>query len=208
MTLYGITGGIGMGKSTSARLLVDWHVPVVDTDLLARELVQPGQPALAEIVTAFGPHLLDSQGQLRRKALGEIVFASEEKRRQLESILHPRIRTAWLESVRHWRKAAHPAGAIVIPLLFETDAANEFDCVICVACQPGTQHKRLAARGWSPAEIDRRNASQWPVQKKNDAARHVIWTEPSIEIHAAQLSRILGRDGSLPAPEFQLSAKR
>ncbi len=193
MKLYGITGGIGMGKSASARLLVQWGIPVVDTDVLARQLVEPGQPALAEIVAAFGPEMLDDSGALRRAALAAAVFADNTKRQRLEEILHPRIRTAWQTEVASWRDAGQPAGAVVIPLLFETKAEGEFDQIICVACLPATQHRRLSERGWTTDEIDRRIASQWPTQQKIDRAHRVIWTEPELDVHAAQLARILGR---------------
>jgi dephospho-CoA kinase len=196
MKLYGITGGIGMGKSASARLLAQWGLPVADTDVLARQLVEPGQPALTEIISAFGPEILDASGALRRAALAAAVFSDDVKRQQLESILHPRIRAAWQADVAAWRQAGHPAGGVIIPLLFETKAETEFDQIICVACLPATQRRRLAERGWTNDEIDRRIASQWPVQQKMDRSHRVIWTEPSLAVHAAQLARTIGRPGS------------
>ncbi len=194
MKLYGITGGIGMGKSTSARLLADWGVPVSDTDILARQLVEPGQPALAEIVDVFGPTMLDESGRLRRQALADAVFGRDDARRRLEAILHPRIRAAWQQEVTAWREAGQAAAAIIIPLLFETKAEAEFDLVICVACRPETQRVRLQERGWTSDGIDRRLVSQMPASEKMDRADRVVWTEPSVEIHAAQLARILGRN--------------
>ncbi len=192
MKLYGITGGIGMGKSVSARLLAQWGIPVVDTDVLARQLVEPGQPALQEIVAAFGPEMLDDSGALHRSALATAVFADETKRRKLEGILHPRIRAAWQADVASWRHAGQTAGAVVIPLLFETNAAGEFDHIICVACLPATQRRRLAERGWTNTEMDRRINAQLPTQQKIDRAHRVIWTEPDLDVHAAQLARIVG----------------
>ena len=191
MKLIGVTGGIGMGKSMTAQLLGEHGVPVCDTDILARQLVEPGQPALAEIVDAFGPQVLDANGRLRRRTVAEIVFADAAKRERLESILHPRIRTAWLDEAAGWRRESKDYGAVIIPLLFETQAAAEFDCIICVACGAASQRQRLSARGWSLEEIEKRNASQWPVQAKIDRADRLIWTEPSVEVHAAQLHRIL-----------------
>jgi dephospho-CoA kinase len=193
MRLLGVTGGIGMGKSMTAQLLGERGIPVVDTDILARQLVEPGQPALAEILESFGHDLADEHGRLRRRALAGIVFADEKKREHLESILHPRIRTAWLEQAAAWRRESRGCGAVIIPLLFETNGASEFDCIVCVACGADSQRRRLAARGWSVEEIEKRNASQWPVQVKMDRSHRVIWTEPSVEIHAAQLDRILGQ---------------
>lgn len=200
MKLYGITGGIGMGKSASARFLAEWGVPVIDTDALARQLVEPGQPALDEIRAAFGPAMIDDAGQLRRAALAATVFNSDALRRRLEAILHPRIRTAWQTEVGRWRQAGLPTGAVIIPLLFETKAESELDCVICVACLPATQRRRLRDRGWSEDEIDRRLAAQWPVHQKIERANRIVWTEPSLDIHAAQLARILGRPGMSASP--------
>jgi dephospho-CoA kinase len=193
MIVIGLTGGIGMGKSTSASLLEQQGVRVVDTDDLARRVVEPGQPALEEIRQAFGENVIAADGGLRRKQLAETVFADDVKRRRLEAILHPKIRELWLAQVRSWRDQQVPIGVVVIPLLFETDAAAQFDSVICVACSSATQRKRLLARGWSNEQIQQRMAAQWPVQKKIDLSNYVVWTEPDQQTHAAQLKRILER---------------
>ncbi|MET0093863.1 MAG: dephospho-CoA kinase, partial [Sedimenticola sp.] len=92
MFTVGLTGGIGSGKSVVTRRFADLGVPVIDADLVAREVVEPGQPALAEITARFGSQLLDDEGKLRRKALREIVFNNNKARADLEAILHPRIR--------------------------------------------------------------------------------------------------------------------
>ncbi|MFM1767813.1 MAG: hypothetical protein RJA22_342 [Verrucomicrobiota bacterium] len=193
MILYGLTGGIGMGKSTAARLLAEAGVPVIDTDAVARQVVEPGQPALAEIVRAFGPGMLDAGGALRREALARVVFADEARRRELEAITHPRIRERWLAQAAAWRAEGRPCAVVVIPLLYETDAAAQFDRVVCVACSARSQWQRLEARGWARDQIEGRLAAQWPAQKKMDLAHYVVWTEPGVEVHAAQLRRILQR---------------
>ena len=145
MIRIGLTGGIGMGKSTAAALLAAQGFPVVDTDDLARDIVEPGQPALADIRACFGPGVIAEDGSLRRDEVAKIVFADQEKRRQLEAILHPRIRECWQSSLKRWREAGAAAGVVVIPLLFETGAEKEFDRVLCTACTAGTQMKRLQA---------------------------------------------------------------
>lgn len=193
MRLLGLTGGVGMGKSTCAQLLSVRGVPVVDTDALAREVVEPGQPALAEIRQRFGPEVIDSNGALRRDTLARRVFAHSEERKELESILHPRIRALWRARVDSWRSQATPVAAVAIPLLYETKAEAEFDSVICTACSPATQHARLQARGWPSEQIHQRILAQWPVEEKIAQANFVIWTEGPVEIHAAQLERILSR---------------
>ena len=180
-----------MGKSTSAALLRARGVPVIDTDQLAREVVEPGAPALAEIAKAFGRDVLDAEGRLRRDELARRVFADDTQRATLEAILHPRIRERWLAQVATWRNETHATAAVVIPLLYETNAESHFDAIICVACSPASQRQRLLARGWSEDQIAQRLRAQWPTQKKIDLADFLIWTDGPLDLHAAQLSRIV-----------------
>jgi dephospho-CoA kinase len=191
MKVLGLTGGIGMGKSTSARLLHARGVPVVDTDDLARQVVQPGQPALTEVLAAFGPQIAGPDGQLRRDELARRVFADPAARERLEAILHPPIRALWRAQVETWRAEGCPLAVVVIPLLFETKAEAELDATICVACSAATQRQRLLARGWSPEQIEQRLSAQSPVEAKIARADYVIWTEADLEVHAAQIERIL-----------------
>ena len=182
-----------MGKSTSAQLLRDRRVPVVDTDDLARQVVEPGQPALAEVRGAFGPGIVGPDGQLRRDQLAQRVFADPAARTRLESILHPPIRALWRAQVETWRTQALPLAVVVIPLLFETRAETELDATICVACSAATQRERLQARGWSPEQIHQRLRAQWPIQQKIARADYLVWTEAGLDLHAAQIERILQR---------------
>ncbi len=191
MKLLGITGGIGMGKSTAGYLLEKRGIPVIDTDLLARRLVEPGQPALAEIVRLFGPSILDAQGVVNRSELARRVFSTPELRQKLEAILHPKIREAWLEQTANWRSQNIRMGAVIIPLLFETEAQKEFDHTLCLACSPQTQMHRLQARGWTTEGIKQRISAQWPIEKKVERSDVVIWTEGTMEILAAQLAAIV-----------------
>ena len=147
MKLLGITGGIAMGKSTSGRLLRQNGVPVTDADDIARQLVEPGQPALAEIRERFGPAVFLPDGCLDREALARQVFALPSAGPDSEAILHPRIRALWQAGAEAWRKAGHPCGAIVIPLLFETKAEPLFDATLCVACSAAEQAGTGSA-GW------------------------------------------------------------
>ena len=192
MKVFGVTGGVGMGKSTAARLLCECGVPVVDTDELARQVVQPGEPALAEIQKQFGPDVVGPDGQLRRDVLAKLVFADPAAREALEAITHPPIRRLWQSQVQQWRAEGKAAAAVIIPLLFETGAESGFDAVVCVACTPAAQRQRLAERGWSAREIEQRNAAQLPVGQKMAKSHYVVWTEGDLESHAAQWRRILG----------------
>ena len=191
MKVVGLTGGVGMGKSTAAQLLGSRGAAVVDTDDLARQVVEPGQPALAEVREAFGPGIVGPDGRLRRDELARRVFADAASRQRLEGILHPPIRALWRAQVETWRTAGRPLAVVVIPLLFETKAEAELDATICVACSAATQHQRLLARGWSPEHIEQRLQAQWPVETKMACADYVVWTEAGLDVHAMQIERIL-----------------
>ena len=191
MKLLGLTGGIGMGKSTAAGIISDLGVPVVDTDLIARQVVEPCQEALGEIQAAFGPEVIRPDGQLSREALAQRVFADPEARQRLEGILHPRIRQIWLRQVEDWRAEGRAIGAVVIPLLFETAAEKQFDAIVCVACSARTQLERLAGRGWSEREIRQRMQAQMPIEKKIALSTFVVWNEGSLSVHREQLALIL-----------------
>lgn len=194
MKLFGLTGGIGMGKSAAAHILVQCGIPVEDTDDLARSVVAPGQPALAEIQRNFGDDVISPEGTLRRDVLARIVFSDPSAREKLEAITHPRIRELWKQRVEMWRSLSLPkAACIAIPLLFETGAESEFDATICIACSPRTQRSRLAVRGWGAEQTAQRISAQWPIEKKMDKANHVVWSEGRLEILSSQLEVILGQ---------------
>ncbi|MFZ5465874.1 MAG: dephospho-CoA kinase [Pseudomonadota bacterium] len=156
MLKIGLTGGVASGKSTVAALFAAHGAPIIDTDLIARELVAPGQPALAEIADRFGPDALNSDGSLDRPWLRRRIFADDGARRQLEDILHPRIRAEVrrrLEALRQTSIAAtgrpHPApyAIVVIPLLVETGAYDEIlDRVLVVDVPEALQLERLMTR--------------------------------------------------------------
>ena len=203
MKVCGLTGGVGMGKSTAAGFFREHGAQIVDTDELARNLVQRGQPALADIQAAFGKNVIGSTGELKRGELAQIIFEDVNARKILEAILHPRIREQWLAQVETWRaapkrcdggrKESHPLAVVVIPLLFETQAESHFDKIICVACSAAAQRERLLARGWTPGQIEQRNAAQMPVEQKIARADYVVWTDGALDMHAKQIGRILAK---------------
>jgi dephospho-CoA kinase len=199
MKLFGLTGGVGMGKSTAERLLRERGVPVVDTDGLARQVVEPGQPALDEIQRAFGPEVIASDGRLLREEMARRVFADPGARQQLEAITHPRIRELWRTQAAAWRAEGKPLAVVAIPLLFEVGAEQEFDAVLCVACTAQTQRQRLRERGWSTEQIKQRVAAQWPIEKKMERADYVVWNEGGLDVLAAQLEKLLQRPAA-PSP--------
>jgi dephospho-CoA kinase len=179
-----------MGKSTAEQWLRRRGVPAVDTDLLARQIVEPGMPALDEIQRVFGNEFIDAAGRLRRRELSRRVFSNPAARRQLEDITHPRIRELWRKQMELWRTQGRPLAVVVIPLLFETGAERELDATVCVACSAATQRRRLLDRGWIEAEIAQRNAAQLPIDTKIARAGFVVWSEGGLEVFEAQLNRI------------------
>jgi dephospho-CoA kinase len=180
-----------MGKSTAARFFRERGAQIVDTDELARRLVQPGQPALAAIQSVFGKRVISSTGELNRAELAQIVFADADARKKLEAILHPLIREQWFAQIEAWRGENYPLAVVVIPLLFETRAESHFDKIICAACSTVAQRERLLARGWTPEQIEQRIAAQMPVEKKIARADFVIWTDGALDMHARQIERLL-----------------
>jgi dephospho-CoA kinase len=193
MKLLGLTGGVGMGKSTAAAFFQKRGLRIVDTDQIARELVQPGQPALDEIRRALGDKFISPDGQLRRDELAKVVFKDPAARKKLEEILHPRIRERWLAQVETWRSENRPFAIVVIPLLYETRAEPHFDKIICVACSENSRRQRLGDRGWTQSQTDARIAAQMPVTDKIARANFVIWSEGALENHSRQVDRILDR---------------
>jgi dephospho-CoA kinase len=190
MRRIGLTGGIATGKSHVRAQFERLGVPTVDADVLAREAVAPGTPGLAAVVARFGNRVLAADGSLDRKALGAIVFADAEARRDLEAIVHPRVRlatNAWFDAL----PAATPFAIADIPLLYETGRDADFDRVIVVSCDPETQLRRVMERdGLSDAEARARIAAQLPIQAKSARADFVIRTDGSKDETDAQVGRI------------------
>ncbi|KHL05183.1 dephospho-CoA kinase [Sinomonas humi] len=185
MLRVGLTGGIASGKSEAARRLVELGAVLVDADLLAREVVEPGSDGLAEIVEAFGPEMLTDDGALDRAALGALVFADPARRERLNSIVHPRVRARAAEIV-----AQAPTDAVVvqdIPLLVETGQAANFDTVIVVDAPDEVRIRRLGERNGLTEEQSRaRMSAQASRAERLAAADYVIENTGSLaELRAA-----------------------
>ena len=179
-----------MGKSTVATLLARRGVAVVDTDDLAREVVQPGEPALEEVKREFGPAVLNPSGELNREAMAGVVFGDDVARKKLETILHPRIQQLWQSKLATWRSEGRVQACVIIPLLFETRVESEFDAVVCIACSVATQRQRLSSRGWTLEQIEQRVAAQMPVAEKMSRAHRVVWSEGDLDVLARQCDLI------------------
>ncbi len=175
MKLFGLTGGIASGKSTVAQILRDQGFVVLSADTLAREVVQPGEQAYQDIVKTFGTDVVQKDGQLDRAALGRIVFADPEKRKQLEGITHPNIAQRAAEQIAEQADQGQTHLFYEVPLLFETNMQAMFHAVILVALSPEEQQKRLQQReGWTEEEALQRIQSQMPLEEKRALADHVI----------------------------------
>jgi dephospho-CoA kinase len=191
-----LTGGIATGKSVCLRRLEELGAPVIDADVVARAVVAPGTPALAAIVTRFGPSMLRPDGSLDRAALGALVFADAEARADLERIVHPAV----YDAIERWfderaSEAADNRGprlAIAdIPLLYETGQERRFDRVVVAACSPQEQLARLMARDrMAEDEARRRIAAQWPIDHKRARADLVIDTSGTLAETMANVDRV------------------
>jgi dephospho-CoA kinase len=184
----GLTGGIGSGKSEAARQFARLGATVIDTDLIARQLVEPGQAALAEIVDAFGAGVLDADGRLNRDRLRQQVFADPSRRRLLESILHPRIRArALLEAGR----AQAPYCLLVIPLLAETGDDYRLDRVLLIDCPENLQRQRARARdALSEADLDAILAAQASRAARQAIADDIILNDADLQALTVAVRRL------------------
>jgi dephospho-CoA kinase len=189
--LIGLTGGIACGKSTVSRLLAARGAVIIDADVLAREVVAPHGPALADIVATFGAEVLGPDGALDRAALGARVFASPEARARLERITHPRIAALSLERLRDARTSGASLVVYDAALLFESGRAEAFRPVVVVTAPREVQRQRLMDRdGLDTAAADARIDSQMPVAAKAALADHVIDNGQSVAHTEAQVAAL------------------
>ena len=192
MLKVGLTGSIAVGKSFVVGVLSELGCRIIDADRVAREVVAPGAPGLKKVVEAFGSHILKSDGSLDRAKMGEIVFADETKRLQLNSILHPFIIKRQDEMIRHLEQE-DPQGIAVVDaaLMIESGGYQRFDKLIVVHCRPDVQLQRLMARDHlSPQEAERRTAAQMPQEEKKKYADFLIDTSEGFESTRTQTEQV------------------
>jgi dephospho-CoA kinase len=188
MLRVALTGGIASGKSLVAAELAARGAVIIDADVLAREVVEPGTPALAAIIDKFGPQIM-RDGELDRSQLGAIVFADPDARRDLERIVHPAVRARAAELER----AADPDAVVVhvIPLLVETGQQQDFDVVVTVDVDHETQIQRLIARnGFSRAEAAARVDAQADSEERRTAADVVVDNHGNLEDLREQIAAL------------------
>ena len=188
MLIIGLTGGIGSGKSTVANMFAELGVPIIDMDLIARQVVEPGQPALQQIINTFGDDLLKDDGQLNRQQLSQIIFNSTEKRRQLEAILHPLIRE---ETERQLEQLEAPYCIVVIPLLLESDQRSLVDRILVIDIPESLQISRTIQRdGVSAEQVEKILASQVDRQSRLTAADDIINNSGELEALRLQVKEL------------------
>ncbi len=184
----GLTGGIASGKSTVANLFAELGVPIVDTDLLSREVVAPGSPLLREITDHFGEQIRSGDGSLNRQELRKRIFSDPKERQWLETQLHPAIRQ--LTDARS-EAATGPYVIVAIPLLVETGGAARFDRVLVVDCDPDLQLARLMARdGTGREEALRMLAAQAPRSERLAVADDVIHNDGALASLRDQVAKL------------------
>ncbi|HET9861797.1 MAG TPA: dephospho-CoA kinase [Steroidobacteraceae bacterium] len=200
----GLTGGIACGKSTVANLFAALGASIVDTDLLAREVVAPGSPLLPQIAAHFGLQVLQEDGSLDRAALRDLVFASPAERQWLEQLTHPAIRE--LTDLR-CETATGKYVIVAIPLLVETGGADRFDRVLVVDCQPELQLARLQARdGMTRAQAERMLAAQASREKRLAVADDVVRNDGDLATLRNQVEKLHRRYLSAAAAQAEGAA--
>jgi dephospho-CoA kinase len=194
MLRLGLTGGIASGKSAVAAMLRELGFPVLDADSLAHTLIEQGQPAYQEVVSTFGPSILDAQGRVDRAKLGAIVFADRAKLDALNAIVHPRVKAAILGQFDKWqRDGIRDAAFVEAALLVEAGYVNELDGLVVAWSKPQQQIERLRARGMSDAEARKRIAAQMPVEEKLKFATEKIDCSGSIEVTRRQVESLAAK---------------
>lgn len=183
MLVVGLTGNIGSGKSTVARLLAARGIPVIDADLLAREATAPGSPALAAIVARWGPGMRAPDGSLDRAALRHIVFASAAERAALDAIVHPEVESRRNALLAAARARGDRVQVCDIPLLFEAGLAGRMDVILLVDAPRELRLERLVRdRGLDRAEALAMIASQLPAEEKRARSDYVIDNDGTLEV--------------------------
>jgi dephospho-CoA kinase len=190
MLLVGLTGGIGTGKSTVARMLEKRGAVVFDADALARHAVAPGTPGFDQVVERFGPNVLAPGGGLDREALASIVFSDPAARRDLEGIVHPEVRRMFAEGCEEYRDSDRVV-VFSAPLLVETGMHTAFDLLIVVSAPVATQIERLMRdRGMAERDVQARIAAQLPLEAKAEVADIPLDNEGTLEDLERRVERL------------------
>lgn len=205
MDIYGLTGGIGSGKSAAAAFFEECGVPVVSADELSRVVVTPGSEGLAAVVAAFGEGVLAANGELDRRKLGAHVFKDPTQRARLEGILHPRIRDCFQDVLAALEATGHTMVVYEVPLLFENNLDKQMKAVILVSAPEDQRIARVVARDkLSPEDVRARMAAQMDDKSRRARAHHVVENDGDLEhLHAqieALIAKLMPRKPGAPPP--------
>lgn len=194
MKLVGLTGGIASGKSTVAKILRQLGAAIVDADMLSREVVAPGHDGWNEIVATFGSEVLQADQNLDRQKLRTLIFNNPDARKQLEAIIHPRVRALAEQRIREHGEAGYAVVVYEVPLLFEGDLQQWLRPVILVACNVDTQRQRLQQRdGLDAAAAQKHIDAQMSLEKKRRLADYVIENDGSLADLESQVRAVLAK---------------
>ncbi len=194
MLKMGLTGGIASGKSAVAAMLREMGFPVLEADVVAHKLLEPGQAANDEVLREFGAELADEQGKIDRAKLGAMVFADPAKLAKLNRIIHPRVKETILKQFEEWkRNGVRDAGFVEAALLVEAGIEKDLDGLVVAFCTPEQQLERLRSRGMSEIEAKRRMAAQMPVGEKLRHATETIDCSETLEETRAQVRALAAK---------------
>lgn len=201
--IVGLTGGIACGKSTVSRMFEQLGCVIIDADQVAREVVAPGEEGLEAVVRRFGPSVLNEDGTLDRKSLGDLVFKEEKARQDLNAILHPLIRKRMNQKKEKALKDHPPLIIMDIPLLYESKQEQTVEAVIVVYVSPDEQLRRLMERDHlTHDDAKRRINSQWSIEEKKQRADYLVdnsgslsETREQVESLFFKLAKEIGNDG-------------
>jgi dephospho-CoA kinase len=187
-----ITGGIGSGKSVVTKLFEKWGAKTVDADILARQVVEPGTEGFNRVVEHFSEDMVLADGSLNRPRLASIIFSDPEKKKLLESLLHPLIRDLWLKNLEQLKKLGAPIIAYIVPLFFESTAEmKEIEKVVLISAPEETRITRIMARDLFPRNIaEQRIKAQLPDSVKIPKSDFVIKNDSSLESLESQAQQV------------------
>ena len=194
MKLVGLTGGIASGKTTVAKILEGLGAAIVDADVLSREVVEPGQAAWHDIVSTFGGEVLQADQTLDRQKLRAIIFNNPRARKQLEAIIHPRVRALAEQRIREHSEAGYTVVVYVVPLLFEGNLQDGLRPVILVACDIDVQRQRLVKRDQLDGTTAQKHIeAQMSLEQKRRLADYVIENNGSLADLERQVREVLAK---------------